>query len=53
MLFSSSEDLMKLDSGLCLAHGKHPINGVNFFFFFLAPHPQHMLVPRLGVDSEL
>ena len=26
-----------------------------FFFFwsFLGPHPQHMEVPRLGVESEL
>ena len=25
----------------------------NFFFFFLAPHPRHIEVPRLGVESEL
>ena len=26
----------------------------NFFFFvFLGPHPRHMEVPRLGVESEL
>ena len=24
-----------------------------FFFVFLGPHPQHMQVPRLGVESEL
>ena len=24
-----------------------------FFFFFLGPHPWHMEVPRLGVQSEL
>ena len=24
-----------------------------FFFAFLGPHPQHMEVPRLGVESEL
>ena len=24
-----------------------------FFFFFLRPHPWHMEVPRLGVESEL
>ena len=24
-----------------------------FFFVFLGPHPQHMEVPRLGVESEL
>ena len=24
-----------------------------FFFCFLMPHPQHMEVPRLGVESEL
>jgi len=24
-----------------------------FFFFFLGPHPQHMEVPRLTVESEL
>ena len=24
-----------------------------FFFVFLGPHPQHMDVPRLGVQSEL
>ena len=24
-----------------------------FFFIFLGPHPWHMEVPRLGVDSEL
>ena len=26
-----------------------------FFFFscFLGPHPQHMEIPRLGVESEL
>ena len=24
-----------------------------FFFGFLGPHPQHMEVPRLGVESEL
>uniref|UniRef100_A0A8D1F9Y2 small monomeric GTPase n=1 Tax=Sus scrofa TaxID=9823 RepID=A0A8D1F9Y2_PIG len=24
-----------------------------FFFFFLGPHPQHMEVPGLGVESEL
>ena len=24
-----------------------------FFFFFLGPHPQHMEVPRLGVELEL
>ena len=24
-----------------------------FFFFFLRPHPRHMEVPRLGVQSEL
>ena len=24
-----------------------------FFFVFLGPHPQHMEVPRLGVQSEL
>ena len=25
----------------------------SFFFDFLGPHPQHMVVPRLGVESEL
>ena len=25
----------------------------NFFSCFLGPHPQHMEVPRLGVESEL
>ena len=25
----------------------------NIFFFFKRPHPQHMEVPRLGVESEL
>ena len=25
----------------------------NFFFFFLGPHPQHMEVPSLGVESKL
>ena len=27
---------------------------LSFFFFsyFLGPHPQHMEVPRLGVESE-
>ena len=24
-----------------------------FFCFFLMPHPQHMEVPRLGLESEL
>ena len=24
-----------------------------FFFFFLGPHPWHMEVPRLGIESEL
>ena len=24
-----------------------------FFFVFLGPHPRHMEVPRLGVQSEL
>ena len=24
-----------------------------FFLVFLGPHPQHMEVPRLGVESEL
>ena len=24
-----------------------------FFFFFLGPHPQHMDVPKLGVESQL
>ena len=24
-----------------------------FFFFFLGPHPRHMEVPRLGVESEI
>ena len=24
-----------------------------FFFFFYGPHPRHMEVPRLGVESEL
>ena len=24
-----------------------------FFFVFLGPHPWHMEVPRLGVESEL
>ena len=24
-----------------------------FFLIFLVPHPQHMEVPRLGVESEL
>ena len=24
-----------------------------FFFFFLGPHPRHMEVPRLGIQSEL
>ena len=26
---------------------------INFFFVFLGLHPQHMEVPRLGVESEL
>ena len=26
---------------------------LNFFFVFLGPHPEHMEVPRLGVESEL
>ena len=26
---------------------------VVFFFVFLGPHPQHMEVPRLGVESEM
>ena len=26
---------------------------LSFFFFFLGPHPRHMEVPRLGVESEL
>ena len=25
----------------------------SFFLVFLGPHPQHMEVPRLGVESEL
>ena len=25
----------------------------SFFFVFLGPHPQHMEIPRLGVESEL
>ena len=27
--------------------------GIFFFFFFLGPHPQHVEVPRLVVESEL
>ena len=27
--------------------------GLEFFFFFLAPHPWHMEVPRLGVKLQL
>ena len=34
-----------------------PFNGYNasffFFFVFLGPHPRHMEVSRLGVESEL
>ena len=26
---------------------------MDVFFFFLGLHPQHMEIPRLGVDSEL
>ena len=29
------------------------ISFLSFFFVFLGPHPQHMEVPRLGVQSEL
>ena len=28
------------------------VPGAFFFFVFLGPHPRHMLVPRLGVESE-
>ena len=32
----------------------HPIHQGNFIHFvFLGPHPQHMEVPRLGVQLEL
>ena len=32
-----------------------PLEEVNFFFLgvFLGPHPWHLDVPRLGVESEL
>ena len=33
-----------------LTNFQHPYS---FFFVFLGPHPQHMEVPRLGVESEL
>ena len=36
---------------VCVFLGKWALNF--FFFVFLAPYPQHMKVPRLGVDSEL
>ena len=28
-------------------------NSISFLLVFLGPHPQHMEVPRLGVESEL
>ena len=39
----------------------HPSSGglvltykaASFFFVFLGPHPQHMEVPRVGVEAEL
>ena len=29
------------------------LDSIFFFFGFLGPHPRHMEVPRLGVESEL
>ena len=37
---------------LCLAGFHFPFT-IFFFFCFLGLHPQHMEVPRLGVESEL
>ena len=45
--FSSSLDALILErTASCLC-------GFVLFFVFLGPHPQHMDVPRLGVESEL
>ena len=38
-----------LRSGIAELHG----SSVFLFFVFLGPHPQHMEVPRLGIQSEL
>ena len=35
------------------ARRKKPLQAKYFFFFFLEPHPQHIKVPRLGVESVL
>ena len=36
-----------------VAHPNKPFFFFLSFFVFLGPHPQHMEVPRLGVESEL
>ena len=37
---------MELEEDIC-------IFALPFFFFFLGPHPRHMEVPRIGIESEL
>ena len=52
---------LRFHSKLLYAAGQRtkPLNKTDFiylfisFFIFLGPHPQHMEVPRLGVESEL
>ena len=41
-----------LPQGIWVALNWCPFAGHFFFFFFSGPHPQHMEIPRLGVESE-
>ena len=50
--------LLKEKPGVVLAIQNHSVPKLNehciiIIFFFLWPHPQHMEVPGLGVESEL
>ena len=47
------EELMSLKCSYDPKQSTDSMNFLSVFFFFLRSHPQHMEVPRLGVELEL
>ena len=48
-----TRETVKINCSLTVKSSRLSFFFLSFFFIFLGPHPQHMEVPRLGIELEL